>query len=419
MINKYKYILFFIFSMMFSQTSSLSFYGQGDFFGTYSASSIAQGNSKYFGQNDNGFSLSSPSTYYKNNFSLLSMSLKFSNNFFTNNEELFNNNFQLLFFSVPISESKSFSFGMKPLYRSDLKVFEEDYTYISANEISPLVGLNYGSSIQGPMRYISNFDLNGGISEAFISFSSQLGQNSSIGLSVSKLFGTSKYKYSVDLYSLSYTSEEELVETAFSENNFVTNTQKYSASRYVLELRTKIDNIDLVLDYGLSNPLKIDLKEEVHFSNTIFDETTYEDLGKLESSGFGVQFNMSNNLSINSEYRYVSSFKPHEFLNIFSFQNPDIESVGLGMNYKNYSKNNIYDYLDIRLGVYSDNYYYDDFRAIDSGFTIGLGINYLDKRNSFDFAFKIGSRKSDHLDFNDENYYNFYFTVKTSDNWFN
>ena len=419
MINRLKYILFFVFSIIYSQTSSLSFYGQGDFFDNYSASSIGQGSSKYFGQNDNGFSLSSPSTYYKNDFSLLSMSLKFSNNFFTNKQELFNNNFQLLFFSMPLSKSKSFSFGMKPLYRSNLKVYEEEYTYISANEISPLVGINLGSSIQGPMRYISNFDLSGGISEAFITLSSKLGQNSSIGLSVSKLFGTSKYKYSVDLYSLSYTSEEELIETAFSENNFVINTQKYSSSRYMLELRTKINNIDFVLDYGLSSPLKIDLKEEVHFSNTIFDETTYEDLGEMKSSGFGVQFNMNNNLSVNSEYRYISSFKPHEFLNIFSFQNPDIKFLGLGMNYKNYSKNNFYDYLDIRLGVYSNDYYYDNFKAIDTGFTIGLGINYLDKRNSFDFAFKIGTRKSDYLNFNNEDYYNFYFTIKTSENWFN
>ena len=133
----------------------------------------------------------------------------------------------------------------------------------------------------------------------------------------------------------------------------------------------------------------------------------------------GVQFNMNNNLSVNSEYRYISSFKPHEFLNIFSFQNPDIKFLGLGMNYKNYSKNNFYDYLDIRLGVYSNDYYYDNFKAIDTGFTIGLGINYLDKRNSFDFAFKIGTRKSDYLNFNNEDYYNFYFTIKTSENWFN
>ena len=68
---RYKYILFFSFSILFSQSSSFSFYGQGELFNTYNASSIAQGYSKYFGQNDKGFSLSSPSTYYKNDFSLL------------------------------------------------------------------------------------------------------------------------------------------------------------------------------------------------------------------------------------------------------------------------------------------------------------------------------------------------------------
>ena len=35
------------------------------------------------------------------------------------------------------------------------------------------------------------------------------------------------------------------------------------------------------------------------------------------------------------------------------------------------------------------------------------------------FAFKIGARKSEYLNFNDEKYYNFYFTIISSDNWFN
>ena len=411
-------ILFFSISILFSQSSSLSFYGQGELFDTYNASAIAQGNSKYFGQNNNGFSLSSPSTYHNNDFSLLSFSLNFSNNVLLNKDKIFKNNFQLLFFSIPLSLTKSISFGLKPLYRSELEIYDENYTYIGADIISPLVNINSGIN-QGPMSYISSFDLDGGISELFIAFSTKVGKKSSLGISLSKLFGTSKYRYSVDLYSLSYTSEFDLVETAFSENNFVMNSQKYSSSRYMLEFRSSFKKLDFVFDYSLSNALKVHLKEEVHFSSTIFEESTYPNLGRMESNGLGFKYNIREDFSFNSEYRKLKSFKAHEFLNIFSYQNPDVESIGCGFNYKIYNKSDYHDSMNLRLGVFRNDYTYNIFNVLDNGFTIGLGINYLEERNSFDFAFKFGTRKSDYLDFNNEKYYNFYFTIVSSENWFN
>ena len=48
--NKF-YIILFSFSIVLSQTSTLSFYGQGEYLNSYNASSIALGNSKYFGEN--------------------------------------------------------------------------------------------------------------------------------------------------------------------------------------------------------------------------------------------------------------------------------------------------------------------------------------------------------------------------------
>ena len=79
----------------------------------------------------------------------------------------------------------------------------------------------------------------------------------------------------------------------------------------------------------------------------------------------------------------------------------------------------LYDVLNIKLGRYSDILSYHNFDVYDRGFTIGFGIEYLEKKNSMNFAFKIGTRKSEYLNFNNEKYFNFYFTIVSSDRWFN
>jgi len=419
MIKSKSYIILIAFSIALSQTSSISFYGQGEYLNSFNASSIGLGNSKYFGENSSGFSVSSPSTYFKSSNLIISTSLKVSKNKISNIEEMMKNNFELFFISFPISRSKSFSFGMKPVYRSDIKIIEDNYTYIGADELSPLINISNTLNLQGPMQYISSFDFNGGLSELFVVYSSKLNDKISLGISYSKMFGTSKYKYSVDLYSLSYSNTGELLQTDFSENNYVINTQEYSSSRYLLELRYQYEKINFILDYSISDPLKIRLNEQVQFTNSIFDDATFNNLGKMEKYGIGLSYIFSDNLVVNSEFRYLDSFKPYDFLSIFSFKNPDIKSIGIGTNYKMNSNSELYDNLNLRFGLYNDLLSYHNFDVYDKGFTIGFGIEYLDKKNSINFAFKIGTRKSEYLNFNDEKYFNFYFTIINSDNWFN
>ena len=139
----------------------------------------------------------------------------------------------------------------------------------------------------------------------------------------------------------------------------------------------------------------------------------------MEKYGIGLSYIFSDNLVVNSEFRYLDSFKPYDFLSIFSFKNPDIKSIGIGTNYKMNSNSELHDNLNLRFGLYNDLLSYHNFDVYDKGFTIGFGIEYLDKKNSINFAFKIGTRKSEYLNFNDEKYFNFYFTLISSDKWFN
>ena len=73
-------IIVFSLSMIFSQSSSISFYGMGEYLNTYDASSISKGDGIYFGENSNGFSLQSLSSHWKSESTNLALSLKFSNN---------------------------------------------------------------------------------------------------------------------------------------------------------------------------------------------------------------------------------------------------------------------------------------------------------------------------------------------------
>ena len=415
-----KFLIILSSSLLFSQVSSLSFYGQGELLNVHDASGIAQGNSSFFGLNKNGFSLSSSSTFYKNRYSLLSVSFKFSSNYIDNLEENLKNNFQLLFFSIPLKNNKSVSFGMRPLYRSDINVNDDEYFYIGSDELSPLVNLNNNLNFNGPIRYKSSFNLDGGLSEFITSFSSKIGEKSSIGISLSRIFGSSKYRYNVDLFNLSYTPDNVIIESPFSQNNYVVNQQRYAANRYLIEFNSSINKINFVFNYSKSSLLKVKLKEEVHFSSLIYDESAnHTNQSRMHSKGFGFKYNCKEYLSINTEYQKIKSFKPYDYLNIFSLQNPDMSSLGLGLNYVLNDKNDYYDSLNLRMGTFRINYSYDEFNVIDNGFTIGLGVNYLDEKNSLNFAFKMGTRKSSSAYFNNERYFNFYFTINSSENWFN
>ena len=196
--------------------------------------------------------------------------------------------------------------------------------------------------------------------------------------------------------------------------------EPYVVLKFSPSCRDFSTKFNFVLNHSMSSLLKVKLKEEVHFSSIIFDESKdNSNQSKMNSYGFGLNYNYRQHLSFNAEVYELKSFKPYDYLNIFSFQNPNIKSKGLGLNYILNDKNDYYDSLNLRMGTYIVDYIYEDFKVADNGFTIGLGVNYLNEKNSVNFAFKIGTRKSNSLYFNNERYYNFYFTISSSENWFN
>ena len=80
--------------------------------------------------------------------------------------------------------------------------------------------------------------------------------------------------------------------------------------------------------------------------------------------------------------------------------------------------NKSWNHFSLSCGLYSKDLDYDLFRVKDQWYIVGFGVEYLENRNSLNFGFRFGTRESDFLDFNNSKYYNFYFTISSSEEWY-
>ena len=105
---------FILFAFLFSQTSTISLTGFGEYVNTYDASSVGIGDSKYFNGYSDRINFSSCSSYWKSSFSNLMMSIDV-HNYSLESDNLVSNNFKML----------SFSFFLR-VCRSGSAMFDDD-----------------------------------------------------------------------------------------------------------------------------------------------------------------------------------------------------------------------------------------------------------------------------------------------------
>ena len=241
MIKQIYYILLINLSILFAQTSMMSFYGTGEYLDSFDAISIGMGDSKYFGENSKGFSIISPSTHWKADHTYLAISLNYSRNQ-GDEQELKQNQMQLVSFAFPITDNKTISFGMTPLYRTDMIIHEEGLSYLGADQFSQVLEINPGCTADYdwldscPLSFNTSYSFSGGISEIYLSYSSNFSDNLSYGISWNKMFGTSKNEYLLNLYNVQYDNSGEIFMTDNS-SNYVITKYNYSSSRYLFEIR--------------------------------------------------------------------------------------------------------------------------------------------------------------------------------------
>ena len=420
-----KLIIHIIFiTYLFSQTSSLSMYGIGEYIHTFDASSIALGDSKYFNGYDNRINYSSPSSYWKSSFSNLMMSISTNVNEFTN-KDLVENNFRMFSFTFPIAKDRICAFGMNPIIRSEFAISEIDYTTIGANE----------SPTGQALAFNTDYSFHGGISEFFILISSKISDNISFGLRWSKLFGTSENKYYLNLYDM-FTQPDldgnPSPSYTFSSTDSFIDKNKYSSDKYLLEFRFEYDKISTVLSYGRSALLDIDhtpyycgglsdsdCENYYNIYSNLISTENYNSTNKLKEMGIGLKYIVNNQLGVIFEYNSLDSFNSYEFINIFKSENPNVVSQHLGAYYifKN-DINSIVNQSILKFGLFNRLNKFNSINIYDRGVTFGYWFNYFDNKNFVDISFKVGSKSTQYNEFKNENYYSVILTISGGEKWF-
>ena len=402
-----KYIYSFIlFSFLFSQTSTLSLTGFGEYINTHDASSVGIGDSKYFNGYSDRINFSSCSSYWKSSFSNLIMSIDV-HNYSLESDNLVSNNFKMLSFSFPVGNNKAVSLGMNPLLRSNITVSELDYVFIPAQN----------SPTGNPLAYNTDYSFKGGISEFFVLYSSKLTEKVSFGFKWSKLFGSSEYKYLLNLYNVSFDSSENISYDFNNIESFI-NNQTYSSDKYNIEFRCDFKKYEFILGYSQSNPLNINFTPYFDTLGNLNTENYYIN-DNLYERDFGLKYKLNENFGFIYENHFYNSFNSYDFLNILNNSVNNIKSNHLGIYSIDYKKpNSKINRSILRLGVYQKVYDLNSYEIQDSGLTLGLGINYFNTKNFIDISFKFGNKNFTNNVYNDENYYQIILSIVSGEKWF-
>jgi hypothetical protein len=404
-----KYIYSFILiTFLFSQTSTLSLTGFGEYINTHDASSVGMADSKYFNGYPDRINFSSCSSYWKSPFSNLIMSIDVHNHSLES-DNLVSNNFKMLSFSFPVGDNKAVSLGMNPLLRSNITVSEPDYVFIPSQN----------SPTGGPLAYNTDYSFKGGISEFFILYSSKLTDKISFGFKWSKLFGSSKYKYFLNLYNVSFDSNENISYDFNNIESFI-NNQKYSSDKYNIEFRYELKKYEFILSYSQANPLNISFTPyfdtlglgDLNTENYYIDDNLYE-------LDFGIKYKLNKNFGIVFENHFYNSFNSYDFLNILNNNVNNIKSNHLGIYSIDFKKpNSKINKSILRFGLYEKVYELNNYEIQDKGMTLGFGINYFDTKNFVDISFKFGNKNFTNNIYNDEDYYQIILSIVSGEKWF-
>lgn len=397
--KKIIYIITF-YSLVLSQTSSLSMVGLGEYIRSYDASSMSMGDSKYFNGSTNGIIFSSPSSYWKSSLSNLMMSINYSNTTLPGTiDNVSENNFRMISFSFPVKKNSVVAMGMNPLFRSDLTIEEQEYSFIE----------DYNSPTENPLAFNTSYDFSGGMSEFFILYSTSVSENHSLGFRWSKIFGNSTHEYSLNLYDVSFDINE-FQQLNLIGTEFFVDQIRYSSNKYLIEYRFAIENFESVFTYSQSGSLN--LKITPYFDTLGFiNPQSYDASSKLYDKGLGFKYNLSDDIGISLEHHIINSYNIYNFINTFNTNSPNIKSYHLGACFS--KNNNIF-----KAGLFNKQYDFDGKKITDNGLTFGTRIEYFKKNNSADIAFVIGERSDINGSVLKESYYKIMLTLVSGEKWF-
>jgi len=409
--NKYIVIIMFSFSVPYS-----SMYGYGEY--VYSDPYfITDYSSNYIDSKFNGISNRTTESVFN-----ISYNIKSSMTDISKLENSYLSSFSFLF---PVSNGHFLKFGVSPYTTSNISYFDDAYSYISAN---PLLGL-------GPLAFNANYESVGGISKAYLSYSTMLNDNFFFGIEYAHSFGNLEQNKQIFLYDLVYddSNDDILINYSLNDSMIIKKIHTFNGSSAKIEAKFCSNKneytISALYDFPLSINTRLFYDPFLNSSNESLG--IYEDLEQLESA---LEANQSNQYKYESAMKnLIFQFKTENidykylvfrlaFLDNFNYSAntmslPDRTSKSIYIGHESYNPNyrlSPFEYINYKIGFYFKSLNHNDY---DYGLQLDYGLNYAENNNMF-ISFKYGYQTHNLLNIDTEKYYFISLKLESIENWF-
>ena len=177
----------------------------------------------------------------------------------------------------------------------------------------------------------------------------------------------------------------------------------------------------------MDNNMLIDRTQNYYTNQNIFTGTeylasnnnSYHSSFNIRDFGFGIAIKQNKTLTTVFEYHHIEPVAFKNSIKLFNRYEGVMNSINIGLSkiIPN-TRNNIWNNIILRNGLYINNINKNNDNYKDFGFTIGLGLDYLKQFNSIDIALKFGLRENDIKEFNNEKYIELIIGITSAEKWF-
>tara|TARA_Y100000768_G_scaffold236316_1_gene178712 strand:- start:906 stop:2153 length:1248 start_codon:yes stop_codon:yes gene_type:complete len=408
-----KYIVMIVVSFSFPYSS---IYGYGEY--VYSDFDfITDYSSSYIDYKSKGISNRATESVFNISYNIKSSSADVS--------KLENSYLSSFSFLFPVSIGHFIKFGVSPYTNSNINYFDDTYSYISAN---PSLGL-------GPLAFNSNYESIGGISKAYLNYSTMVNDNFFIGIEYAHSFGNLEQNKKIFLYDIVYdeANDDVLINYSLNDSMIIKKIHTFDGSSAKIEAKFRSNKneytISALYDFPLSVETRIFYNPFLNSSNESLG--IYEDLEQLESA---LDANQSNQYKYESGlknliFQFKKEHKDYKYLvlQLASLDNfnysastmnlPDRTTKSIYLGYESYNPNyrlSSFEYINYKIGFYFKSLDYSDH---DYGLQFDYGLNYAENNNMF-ISFKYGYQTHNLLNIGTEKYYFISLNLESIENWF-
>ena len=300
------------------------------------------------------------------------------------------NGFEKIQFIIPIKDRYGFGLSLKPInnhnsfFKTDTSSFDFQGKSITANK---------------------EFRSGGGVLAGSIGLALPLNEKMGLGISLDRLFGSSRDEHSLVLNSMAYR---------------LFNIRTYNGSSFNLNFAGQFYKNDKMMVLGFARismtgkPVsgtmyQFDLFEDKNDSYTYdpgdypatveVDTIEVSDIYAPNSFSFGLSVGFKNDLNIFGEFQMWSDEASNaDFASIYMDQIGSKIHIGGGMvRFGNMAARSWPDKLTFRAGAFKESYSlkYSGKTINENGLSLGFGFKFAATGNQIDFSYRTGSRSID------------------------